>query len=71
MHRRMKTGNAEIYRQVWEIQANTDTYRLKMWKERFVDLRLRNQTHRRAGNTCIVEQDGEIQRHATKIRKYR
>jgi hypothetical protein len=58
MHRRMKTGNTDTYRQVWEIQANIETYRLKMWKQRFVDLRLRNiYTHmdRRAGNTCIVE----------------
>jgi hypothetical protein len=38
----MKTGNTETYRQVWEIQANTDTYRLKIWKQRFLDLRLRN-----------------------------
>jgi len=42
IHRRMKTGNTETYRQVWEIQANTDTYRLKIWKQRFLDIRLRN-----------------------------
>jgi hypothetical protein len=38
----MQTGNTETYRQVWEIQANTDTCRMKIWKQRFVDRRLRN-----------------------------
>jgi len=42
MQRRTKTGNTETYRQVWEIQTNTDMYRLKIWKQRFVDLRLKN-----------------------------
>jgi hypothetical protein len=42
MHNRMKRGNTETYRQVWETQTNTDTYRLKMWRQRFVDLSMRN-----------------------------
>lgn len=53
----MKTGNTETYRQVWEIQANTDTYRLKIWKQRFFRSKTEKYIHtdRRAGNTCIVE----------------
>jgi hypothetical protein len=39
----MKSGNTEIYRQVWE---NSGKYRhiyiLKMWRQRFIELRLRN-----------------------------
>jgi hypothetical protein len=42
MHNNIKTGNRETYRQVWENQANANTYRLKMWRQRFVDLKLRN-----------------------------
>jgi hypothetical protein len=42
MYNKMKNGKTEMYRQVWEIQTNTDTYRLKMWRQRFVDLRMRN-----------------------------
>ena len=52
----MKTGNTETYRQVWEIQANTDTYRLKILKQIFRPKTEKYiHTDRRPGNTCIVE----------------
>ena len=63
MHRRMKSGNTETYRQVWEVQANTDTYRLKIGKQRFVDLRLRN------ADTQIEEWAIHAQQH--EMGKYR
>lgn len=73
MHRRMKTVNTETYSHIWEIQANTDTYRLKIWKQIFVDLRIINIDTQKDKWAIHAQQneDGEIQRHTAKTGKYR